>query len=101
MDLTAGLDAQGNILGWESNAYIPKAVGANVDLTAAELGGLPRESALSPGNIMHNLALSYAVPAVKTTCHRLDTTPFRPSWIRTPGRSCQSVCQSRPLIHAN
>ena len=30
--------------------------------------------------------MSYALPAVKTTCHRLDTTPFRPSWIRTPGR---------------
>ncbi len=86
VDLTAGLDAQGNIVGWESNAYIPKGAGGNVDLTAAELGGLPRESQIHPGNIIHNLAMSYAMPAVKTTCHRLDTTPFRPSWIRTPGR---------------
>ena len=23
---------------------------------------------------------------MKTVCHRLETTPFRPSWIRTPGR---------------
>jgi CO/xanthine dehydrogenase Mo-binding subunit len=23
---------------------------------------------------------------VKTVCHRLETTPLRPSWIRTPGR---------------
>lgn len=86
VDLSAGLDAQGNIVGWESNAWIPKGAGGNVDLTAAELGGLPRENQIHPGNIIHNLALPYAVPAVKTTCHRLDTTPFRPSWIRTPGR---------------
>ena len=25
-------------------------------------------------------------PNVNTVCHRLETTPFRPSWIRTPGR---------------
>jgi nicotinate dehydrogenase subunit B len=86
VDLRAGLDAQGNILGWESEAFIPKGAGGNVDLVAAELAGLPREGQIHPGNIIHNLALPYVVPAVKTTCHRLESTPFRPSWIRTPGR---------------
>jgi CO/xanthine dehydrogenase Mo-binding subunit len=86
VDLRAGLDAQGNITGWEAEAFIPKGAGGNVDLTAAELARLPRENQIHPGNIIHNLAQPYAFPAVKTTCHRLDTTPFRPSWIRTPGR---------------
>lgn len=86
VDLRAGLDAQGNIVGWESEAYIPKGAGGNVDLTTAELAGLPRENQINPGNIIHNLAVPYTFPAVKTTCHRLDSTPFRPSWIRTPGR---------------
>ncbi|UPY38713.1 molybdopterin cofactor-binding domain-containing protein [Sediminicoccus sp. KRV36] len=86
VDLRAGLDAQGNIVGWESEAFIPKGAGGNVDLTAAELSGMPRENQIHPGNIVHNLALPYSFPAIKTTCHRLDTTPFRPSWIRTPGR---------------
>lgn len=86
VDLRAGLDAQGSITGWQADAYIPKGAGGNVDLTAAELARLPREQILSPGNIVHNLAHGYAMPAVKTTCHRLETTPFRPSWIRTPGR---------------
>ena len=27
-----------------------------------------------------------ALPNIRTTCHRLANTPFRPSWIRTPGR---------------
>ncbi len=86
IDLRAGLDAQGNITGWESEAYIPKGAGGNVDLVAAELSGRPRENLLSPGNIVHNLALPYPLPHVRTTCLRLETTPFRPSWIRTPGR---------------
>lgn len=86
VDLRAGLDASGNIVGWESEAFIPKGAGGNVDLTAAELSGMPRENQIHPGNIVHNLALPYGFPAIKTTCHRLDTTPFRPSWIRTPGR---------------
>ncbi|MBR0642574.1 xanthine dehydrogenase family protein molybdopterin-binding subunit [Plastoroseomonas hellenica] len=86
VDLRAGIDTQGNITGWLADAYIPKGAGGNVDLTAAELASLPREQILSPGNIVHNLAHGYAMPAVKTTCHRLETTPFRPSWIRTPGR---------------
>jgi len=86
IDMRGGLDAQGGIAGWQADAYIPKGAGGNVDLTAAELAGLPKESLLSPGNIIHNLAQPYAFPAIKTTCHRLETTPFRPSWIRTPGR---------------
>jgi CO/xanthine dehydrogenase Mo-binding subunit len=86
VDLRAGLDAQGGIVGWEAEAWIPKGAGGNVDLTAAELAALPRETQLNPGNIIHNLAQPYALPAVRTVCHRLETTPFRPSWIRTPGR---------------
>lgn len=86
VDLRAGLDAQGGIVGWESEAFIPKGAGGPVDLTTATLSGLPRDGQLNPGNIVHNLAVPYAFPAAKTTCHRLDATPFRPSWIRTPGR---------------
>jgi len=86
VDLRAGLDAQGNIVGWESEAFIPRGAGGNVALTAAELARLPYENQINPGNIIHNLAVPYTFPAVKTTCHRLATTPFRPSWIRTPGR---------------
>ena len=33
-----------------------------------------------------NSAIPYKFANVKTICHRLETTPFRPSWIRTPGR---------------
>jgi nicotinate dehydrogenase subunit B len=39
-----------------------------------------------PGNIFQDSAIPYRFSNVKTLCHRLETTPFRPSWIRTPGR---------------
>src|SRR5262249_34950715 len=48
--------------------------------------GLPHETAYAPGNITQNSAIRYAFPNIRTVCHRLAETPFRPSWIRTPGR---------------
>jgi CO/xanthine dehydrogenase Mo-binding subunit len=33
-----------------------------------------------------NSNIPYKFPNIKAVCHRLETTPFRPSWIRTPGR---------------
>ncbi len=86
VDLKAGLDAQGNVAAWSSQFLIPEGGAGNVPLVAADLAGLPHETALSPGNIVHNSAIPYAFPNVRTVCHRLASTPFRPSWIRTPGR---------------
>jgi nicotinate dehydrogenase subunit B len=86
IDLRAALDAEGRIAAWESEFFIPEGAAGNVALVPAELAGLPHETAMAPGNIIQNSALPYAVPAVRTVCHRLAETPFRPSWIRTPGR---------------
>ena len=87
VDIRAGLDQQGNIVGWESELWVPKA-----DITewprtlAATLAGIPQKDALNPGNVHRNLDPSYPFANQKAVAHRLDSTPFRPSWIRTPGR---------------
>lgn len=86
IDLRAALDASGNVVTWESEFFLPEGAAGNVPLVAAELAGLPHETVMSPGNIIQNSALPYAFPNIRTVCHRLATTPFRPSWIRTPGR---------------
>lgn len=86
IDLRGGLDAAGNIVAWEGEFFIPQAVSGSVPLVAAILGGLPHETAMAPGNIQQNSALPYEIPNVRTRLHRLETTPFKPSWIRTPGR---------------
>jgi nicotinate dehydrogenase subunit B len=87
-DLRASLDAAGNITAWESEFFIPQqtAGGFLVPLVAASLAGTPDESHVSPGNVFQNSNVPYRFPNVKTVCHRLESTPFRPSWIRTPGR---------------
>jgi CO/xanthine dehydrogenase Mo-binding subunit len=53
---------------------------------AATLAGIPQKDAINPGNITRNLDPSYPFAHQKAVAHRLDSTPFRPSWIRTPGR---------------
>ncbi len=78
----------GNVTAWESEFFIPQqtAGGFNVPLVAATLAGMPADDHIAPGNIFQNSAIPYKFANIKTVCHRLETTPFRPSWIRTPGR---------------
>lgn len=82
----ASLDANGNVASWESLVYIPdRPKGFEVTLVAAELAGMPKDTAF-PGNIHQSLAIPYTFPNVKATARWLAETPFKPSWIRTPGR---------------
>jgi CO/xanthine dehydrogenase Mo-binding subunit len=86
IDLRAKIEASGNVIAWQSEFFIPQGAATNVDLVAATLADLPTEHLLSPGGIINDSAIGYKFPNITTTCHRLETTPFRPSWIRTPGR---------------
>jgi nicotinate dehydrogenase subunit B len=86
IDLRASIDGSGAVIAWESEFFIPQGAAGNVDLLTATLTDMPRERLLSPGGIVQASAIGYKFPNIKTTCHRLETTPFRPAWIRTPGR---------------
>ena len=88
IDLRAAMDGSGNITAWESEFFIPQQTPAGflVPLTTATLAGLPADEHIAPGNIFQNSNIPYKFANVKAVCHRLETTPFRPSWIRTPGR---------------
>jgi CO/xanthine dehydrogenase Mo-binding subunit len=88
IDLRAATDDKGNVTAWESEFFIPQQTpgGFMVPLVAATLAGMPVDNHIAPGNIFQNSNIPYKFANVKTVCHRLETTPFRPSWIRTPGR---------------
>src|SRR6059036_381099 len=87
VEISAGLDSQGNVVGWDSELWVPKA-----DITewprtlAATHAGIPQKEAINPGNIHRNLEPPYQFANQRAVAHRLDSTPLRPSWIRTPGR---------------
>jgi len=85
-DYRAAVDDMGALQAWESEVFIPdRPKDIAVTLLPADLAGLPREDA-HPGNIHQSLAIPYTFPNIKATAHWLAETPFRPSWIRTPGR---------------
>jgi nicotinate dehydrogenase subunit B len=88
IDLRATLDGGGNVTAWESEFFIPQQTPGSflVPLIAATLAGLPAGNDIAPGNIFQNSNIPYRFSNVRTVCHRLETTPFTPSWIRTPGR---------------
>jgi CO/xanthine dehydrogenase Mo-binding subunit len=76
------------VTAWEGEFFIPQQTPATflVPLVAATLSGLPADDTIAPGNIHQDSNIPYKFASIKTVCHRLETTPFRPSWIRTPGR---------------
>src|SRR4029078_12889039 len=87
VDLQARTDDAGHVTAWDSVFYIPQAgPELNVALVAADLAGMPTAKVSFPGNIFQLSAIPYKFPNVRTVCRRLETTPLRPSWIRTPGR---------------
>jgi nicotinate dehydrogenase subunit B len=88
VDMRASMDAEGNVTAWEGDFYMPQQTpnGFFVPLVAATLAGMPAADHIAPGNVFQNSAIQYKFPNIKTVCKRLETTPFRPSWIRTPGR---------------
>jgi CO/xanthine dehydrogenase Mo-binding subunit len=88
IDLRASMDANGTVTGWESDFFIPQQTPGSflVPLTAATLAGLPAKPDIAPGNVFQDSAIPYKFANVKTICRRLKSTPFRPSWIRSPGR---------------
>jgi nicotinate dehydrogenase subunit B len=89
IDLRAGMDDAGNVTAWESEFFILQQPASPTlyPLLPATLAGLPAGSPIpSPAPIHQNSAIPYKFANMKTVCHRLETAPLRPSWIRTPGR---------------
>ena len=86
IDLQAGIDANGDVVAWQGEFFIPQGTASLEWLLAGQYANLPTKTDLNPGGITQDSAVPYDFPNVHTVCHRLETTPLRPSWIRSPGR---------------
>lgn len=90
MDLRGALDAEGNLLAWRFENWLPAfKPGSAVDLLAQALSerhaSVQKPGNMIPGSIAGNAAPPYRVPNVLVLCHELETTLFRPAWLRGPG----------------
>ena len=103
LDYRGAIDSKGNVVAWESEAFLPdRPKTIAVTLVAAELSGMPKDEA-HPGNIHQGMAIPYNFAHIKSIAHWVADTPFRPSWIRTPGRMQNTYgneCFLDELAHA-
>lgn len=96
IDITAGVDAQGNLASWHTDAYGPGHVtrpgyaGCHGLLAATHIeGGEPLPSALEPappvGGLTRNAVPYYDISSRRITGHRLIEMPLRTSALRSLG----------------
>ena len=88
LDLRAALDAAGNVLAWETVAFLP----ANtpglrmVPLLAIDAAGLDQPRGMTSAMIQQNLDPPYAIPHMRAAVRWLTSMPLRPSNLRSPGK---------------
>lgn len=86
VDMQGGLDSAGKIVAWKSESWVPTHGRNIVPTTASVATGKPDGATMGAGNLHQNSNPPYTIPNVRTLAHRVTKTPFRPSWIRSPGR---------------
>jgi nicotinate dehydrogenase subunit B len=88
LDLTAALDANGNIAAWETKAWLPENTPnlRSRPMLAFLAAGIPQPVGQSVAQVQGNAYPSYDLPNMSATVHWLKTTPLRPSNLRAPGK---------------
>jgi len=88
LDLRAALDAQGEIVAWQAQAWLPANTAGlpHIPLLAPEAAGIDQSIGQASGMIQQNTDPPYRIPNVEAVVHWLRDTPLRPSNIRAPGK---------------
>jgi nicotinate dehydrogenase subunit B len=92
LDISGAVDADGRILGWRTEMWIPRTTRGlpNIPLLAPEAAGLGQIRGLNPGLISQNGDPPYAAGNVQVIAHWLKDAPLRPAPIRAPGKPANS-----------
>ena len=86
LEVRGGLDAQGRIVAWDTQMWIPRTIPGNRPLLAADAAGIPQAHGQGSGQISQNGDPPYAAQNVRVVAHWLKQTPLRPSNLRAPGK---------------
>lgn len=90
-ELQGALNEEGQIIAWDFQTWIPNGSSSvDVPLLAHSLQdhdvAVQTPDNMNPGNMQSDAFPPYEVPNLLARVHRTRTTPFRPSWLRSPGR---------------
>jgi nicotinate dehydrogenase subunit B len=86
LDVRAGLAADGTVVAWETEMWLPaNRRGARI-LLAAEAAGLPQDNGRDAAGVHENGEPSYPIDNVRVQVHWLRDTPLNPSNLRAPGK---------------
>ena len=88
IDLKATLDADGQIVDWRTDMWIPQTTKGllNIPLLGPQAAGLDDMVGLNTGLISQNGDPPYAASHVEVVAHWLKETPLRPAPLRAPGK---------------
>ena len=88
LDISGAVDANGNILDWRAEMWIPQTTRGmpNIPLLAPAAAGFDDVRGLNPGLISQNGDPPYAANRVQVIAHWLKDTPLRPAPLRSPGK---------------
>ena len=85
-DLRGGVDANGNIVAWETQMYLPDGPGGNRALLGPDAAGMSQSHGQGAGLMTLNLDPPYPVANLRVVSHHLKDTPLRLSNLRAPGK---------------
>jgi CO/xanthine dehydrogenase Mo-binding subunit len=90
LDLRGGIDADGRIVAWETEMWLPTTTPGNRPILGVDAAGLTQAHGQGAGQISQNGDPPYATPNVRVTVHWTKDTPLRISNLRAPGKIANS-----------
>lgn len=88
LDLAGSVDAEGRILDWRTEMWIPQTTKGllNIPLLGPQAAGLDNIVGLNTGLISQNGDPPYEAGQMQVVVHWLKETPLRPAPLRSPGK---------------
>ena len=86
LTLRGGLDAQGRIVSWETQMWLPKNLPGNRALLGVDAAGISQDHGQGAGLMTMNGDPPYASPNTRVVVHYLADSALRISNLRAPGK---------------
>jgi len=86
LDLRAGINANGDIVAWDTRMWLPTTRPGARAYLAADEAGIDQEHGMSSGLLSQNGDPPYEAANVRVVAHWLKETPLTPSNLRAPGK---------------